>query len=327
MKSFNSKHRVLEYLMTLVLIFTINFFLPRFMPGDPFLSTGDEYEQPFGANLSEEQANYYRAYYDLDKPLFWQYREYYLKILKGDMGYSISFKNSVLSMITSRLPWTLFMVLTSLLFSCILGTILGCISAWRRNGKGDKFLFLSMIIFSEIPSFLLGLLLLFIFGAKLRWFPLSGGVTPFAEHQSSLNLFVDMLQHAILPIIALTLSRIGGFYLLGRNSMITVLSKDYMRTAKAKGLKKMRIVFVHALKNAILPIITRVFLSLGSMFGGAVLVENVFDYPGVGSLMSAAVTNRDYILLQGIFVFIALSVLTMNLFADIIYKKLDPRVS
>ena len=139
-------------------------------------------------------------------------------------------------------------------------------------------------------------------------------------------MILDILHHAILPVMTLSIAKLGEFYLISRSSMLSVMSKDYMKTARGKGLKSRRILFRHGLKNSILPVITRIFLSLGSIFGQAVLIENIFNYPGIGTLMRQGVMVRDYVLIQGIFLFVAITVLTMNFIADLIYKKLDSRV-
>ena len=317
--------RLKEYLGTLFVIITLNFFLPRVMPGDPFIPPAAEEGYSIG-NFSAKQIAHYKAYYGLDAPLFRQYLTYLYKLARGDLGYSLYYKSSVTDLIAARFPWTALLVLTALLFSSLLGTWLGCLSAWRRAGPSDKVLYFLMLVLSEIPSFLVGILLLFIFAAKLDWFPLSGGISPFIRFESLFMKGGDILLHAALPVITLTLAGMGDFYLLARNSMLTVLTKDYMRTARAKGLPAKRMIFRHALTNALPPIVTRFFLSLGAVFGGAILIETVFDYPGLGRLMREAVLVRDYILLQGIFLFITLAVLTANLFADMICKKLDPRV-
>lgn len=314
-----------HYILIFFIILLINFFLPRLMPGDPFQYLSVE-DGNVSTVFSEEQIQQYKEYYGLDKPLHIQFLNYITRLLKGNLGYSIYYKTSVAEMILTRIPWTVFIVLSALFLSSFIGTVLGAVSARLRENQADKFIYLFMIIFSEIPSFILGTLLLIFLAAKLKWFPLSGGITAFESYSSSFDYFADLLNHAALPILTLTLAGLGGFYLLSRNSMLTVLKKDYIRTAKAKGLSRERILFRHALRNALPPMIARIFMSMGSMFGGAVLVENVFAYPGLGGLMREAVMARDYVLMQHIFLIIAVSVLLMNWLADKTYKKLDPRV-
>lgn len=317
--------KIPEYLITVAFILTLNFFIPRLMPGDPFtfLSSSAGHGT---ITFSQEQIDKYQSYYGLDQSLGQQFISYTEKLLKGDLGYSIYYNDTVVNVIFARLPWTLSIVFVSLVLSGIIGLIIGCISAYSRNSFFDQVTYFMMICFGEIPVFLLGIFFLFFLAAQTGLFPLAGGISPFVSFETCGEKIADMIQHAFLPILTLSLGRIGEFYLLSRNSMLSVLSKDYMRTAKAKGLTRTRIVFRHAMKNALLPVVTRIFLSLGGVFGGAVLVENVFNYPGVGRLMQEAVLFRDYVLIQGIFLFVALTVLTMNLLADVVYKKLDPRV-
>ena len=315
-----------EYAFALPVIVCINFMMPRLMPGDPFIAMEDDLDQPYAASLTEEQIRYFRRYYDLDQPLPRQFAGYFMKMLRGDMGLSIMNKEPVRSMIFARLPWTFSMVLSSMLLGCLAGSLLGCISALHRKGRLDHVLYTAMVALSEIPSFIVGIGLLLLFAVKIRWFPLSGGITPFIAHDNALDWIADWLHHAVLPVIALSFARVCGFYMMTRNSMMTVLSRDYIRTARAKGIGWQGVVFGHALRNAALPIATHLFLGMGGLFGGAVLVENVFAYPGLGSLMGSAVASRDYILLQGVFLFMSVTVLTMNALAELVYRKLDPRL-
>ena len=318
--------KLIEYIITFLCIITLNFIIPRLMPGDPFTFLSSE-EGDVIVNYSDEQIEKYKEYYGLNKSIVHQYKDYIVNMVKGNIGYSIYYNEDVLKLIISRAVWTIPIVLISIILSCLIGIFLGSISAWYNNSYIDKILYFIMIIFSEIPAFLIGVLFLFILAAKLDLFPLSGAVSVFESYDSYFSKVKDVVNHGFLPVLTLVLSRVGGFYLLSRNSMISVLSKDYIRTAEGKGLSDMLILFKHALKNAILPIVTRFFLSLSAIFGGAVLVENVFHYPGVGLLMREAIMVRDYPLIQGIFLFITITVLTMNLLADIVYRKMDPRVN
>ena len=313
------------YLFTLLLLLTLNFSLPRLMPGDPFIQAGGEAGEVV-TYYSEDQIDYLREYYGLDEPVHEQYLTYLGEIFSGNLGFSFYYNEDVGEIILKRLPWTMFLVISSMVFSIILGVFLGSYSAENRGSWKDRAAYLIMIVFSEIPAFLIGIFLLVILGANLGLFPLSGGITHFTEHESIWSQGIDIVYHAALPILTLTLSRVGGMYLLTRNSMTAVLTKDYIKTARAKGLNNTRIKYVHALKNAILPLITRICLQMGGVIGGAVLAENVFAYPGLGTLMTDAVFVRDYPLLQGIFLVMALTVMGANLLADILYQKLDPRV-
>ncbi len=314
-----------QYFLTFFVILTLNFALPRMMPGDPFLYiSGDEND--LTAHYSRDQLEYYREYYGLDQPITIQYFHYLKDIVLGDLGFSYSHRESVSQLILNRLPWSLLLVVSSMVLSLMVGIFLGSYSAWRRNRWNDSVLYTVVMVLSEIPAFLIGLVLLVVFAATLGWFPLSGAKTHFAFYESLLDQGWDIGSHAVLPVITLTIARTGGIYLMVRNSLSTVLTKDYMRTARAKGLKEYRIRYLHALRNALLPLITRIALQLGGLVGGAVLVENVFAYPGLGTLMTTAVAHRDYPLLQGIFLVTGTSVILANFLADSFYQKLDPRV-
>jgi len=318
--------RLLEYGLTIWLVFTLNFFLPRIMPGDPFLVLSSDSPEQEEIVISEEQRQFFFQYYGLDKPVGEQYLSYIGELFKGNLGYSLYYKEPVSRIILRRLPWTIFMVIAALVLSTAIGAILGSISAWYREKWPDKLLFFNLIFLSEIPAFLLGLVLLFVFAAGWGLFPLSGAITHFTNYNNWWEKPLDILHHACLPVMALTIARLGGMYLLSRNSMTTVLEKDYLRTAWAKGLPGKRVIFRHALRNALLPIVTRVFLSLGSLVGGAILVENVFAYPGLGHLMREAVRFHDYPVIQGIFLVVTVFVLMANFLADLVYGKLDPRI-
>ncbi|MNI25778.1 Glutathione transport system permease protein GsiC [compost metagenome] len=230
-------------------------------------------------------------------------------------------------MIMDRIGWTLSMVAAALVFSTIIGSIMGCLSAWRHRSASDLAMYLGVVLFAEIPGFLIGIVLLFWLSADLGWFPLSGGKSHYQPFSSWVDLVADRVHHAALPVLTLSLSSVGVCYLYARSSMLAVLDKAYLTTARAKGLNPSTIIFRHAFRNALPPIVTRVFLSLGTAFGGAILVENVFRYPGIGLFIQEAVMLRDYPVIQGIFLIISLLVLTMNTFADIVLRKLDPRVS
>ena len=249
-----TRTKFIEYAITIWVVITLNFLLPRLIPGDPYLTLTSQDAEDEEIVLSEEQREFLFQYYGLDQPVYKQYFIYLGELVRGNMGFSVYYKQPVSQIVMHRLPWTIFMVLSAVFLSTLIGTILGCLSAWHREKWVDKSLFLFMIIFSEIPSFLLGLILLFVFAAGLGLFPLAGAVTHFADFQSGWEKIWDVIHHAFLPVTALTISHLGGTYLLGRNSMTTVLEKDYLRTAWAKGLPKKRVIFRHALKNALLPV-------------------------------------------------------------------------
>jgi peptide/nickel transport system permease protein len=320
-----SRIRLLEYGMTLWIVLTLNFVLPRLMPGDPFLLLSSETDQEVVV-FSEEQRQYYLHYYGLDRPMLTQYATYLANLCRGKLGFSLYYNDEVSTIILRRLRWTGLLVSMAIILSSGIGVFLGSLSAWFRETWFDKGVFFGVVLFSEIPAFLVGLILLFVLAAGTGWFPLSGAFTHFARHDTLLAVAGDIARHACLPVLALTLARLGGMYLLARNSMTLVLSQDYIKTAWAKGVPPRRILFYHGLRNALLPVVSRIFLSLGALVGGAILVENVFAYPGLGLLMRESVMMHDYPLVQGIFLVVTCFVLAANFVADCLYRHLDPRI-
>ena len=317
---------IFRLLSTLFVILVINFFLPRMMPGDPFSTTSADVAGEEIIGMTEEQRLYYMNYYGLDRPLYEQFLVYMKNLMMGDLGRSIYYKMPVSDVILLHLPWTMLIVVGATVISTISGVVLGTLSAKNRKKGSDRIMMTGLIAFAEIPSFLLGLILLLVFSVYLRFFPLAGAVTPFADYNGPAEQAWDILYHAFLPIVTLSLSQLTGVYLLTRNTLITVTTKDYIRTARAKGLGEKTVWIRHALRNALLPVVTRTGFMIGIMMGGVVLVENVFRYPGIGMTLRNAVVGRDYPLIQGILLVIAVSILICNLLVDKIYGKLDPRV-
>lgn len=323
----NVKEEIIyRFILTLFIILIINFLLPRMMPGDPFSTISADTQGEDIIVMTEEQRQYYEAYYGLDKPVYEQFLIYLKNLATGDLGKSISYKIPVSSVILIHLPWTILIVLCATALSTLLGVFFGTISARNRKNRSDQVMMTGLIAFSEIPSFLLGLILLLVFGVYLRLFPIAGAITPFAQYQTILDQVGDIVYHAILPVITLSLTQLTGIYLLTRNTLITVSTKEFIRTAEAKGIGENEVWTRHALRNALLPVVTRTGFMIGILMGGAVLVESVFSYPGIGSTLRNAVIGRDYPLIQGVLLVIAVSILVCNLIVDQVYKRLDPRV-
>jgi peptide/nickel transport system permease protein len=327
MRCRGKKGVAVQYATALFLILILNFFLPRMMPGDPFLILSADSENEVISVLTEEQRQYFISYYGLDRPIYEQFARYILSVARGDLGESIYYKVPVWEAIWTRLPWTALIVLGATLMSTVAGVLLGLFSARRRDRPADKMLMAGLISFAEIPSFLLGLVILLAFSVKLKAFPLAGAITPFAHYSHPLNVIWDIGYHAVLPMITLSLTQLTGIFLLTRNTLVTVMTKDYIRTARAKGIGERLVWNRHALRNALLPVVTRIGFMIGMLMGGAVLVENVFSYPGVGSLLRSSVIARDYPLIQGIMLVMAFSILTVNYLVEIVYERLDPRTS
>ncbi|MBC2697370.1 MAG: ABC transporter permease [ANME-2 cluster archaeon] len=296
------------------------------MPGDA-LSYLTDPGADMPVRMTEEKGEILLAYYGLDKPLSEQYINYMVGIIRGDLGLSIYYNDPVLEVILSRLKWTLLLVGTSTAIYITLGILLGATSAWARGRKKDMALLISILSISSFPSFFIGILMVIFFVVKLGIFPLSGAQTAFATYSNPLEEIFDILHHLVLPAATLVISHIGGTYFLMRNSMLGVLGEDYIMTARAKGLSERYILHKHAIKNALLPIVTMTAMTVGFMVTGTIFVEMVFAYPGIGNLLYNAVSYNDYPLLQGIFLFITITIVGANFIADMIYIQLDPRVN
>ena len=318
--------RVAQYLLTAFIVLSLNFFLPRMMPGDPLSYLVGDPSTDMPMLLTEEMREKLLAYYDLDKPLNEQYTDYLSNLAHGNLGWSIYYNAPVSSVLLGRFKWTLLLVGTATVVYLALGILLGALSAWRRGTKTDIGLLISVFSLGSWPPFFLAMLLIILFSVKLGAFPIGGAESPTGSHANGLERAIEVMYHLILPSLALVLTHLSGVYFLMRNSMLSVLGEDYIRTAKAKGLRERDILLRHALPNALLPIVTMIAMRLGFSIMGTMFVEVVFAYPGMGSLIYQACMTRDYPLLQGAFLLIMVFVMFFNLAADLLYARLDPRV-
>ena len=318
-------NKLTYYLVIILIILSINFFLPRAMPGDQLAYLiGENPDMP--TRMTEEDRERLIAYYGLDKPLSEQYLDYMVGLSRGDLGWSIYRSAPVLELILGRLKWTLLLTGTSTVVYMLLGIFLGTESAWARGKKKDTGSLIFILAVSSLPTFFLGTLLKIFFGVNMDLFPIDGAKTIGATYANPLEGVLDILHHLVLPAATLIIVHIGGTYLLMRNSMLSVLGADYILSARAKGLSERYIRNRHAIKNALLPIVTMAALTMEFMIAGTIFVEKVFAYPGIGNLLYDSVICRDYPLVQGIFLFIAFPVVCANFIADMTYMWLDPRV-
>lgn len=316
--------RAAVYGLTLWAILTFNFAIPRLMPGDPLAYLQDP-ESAFYLPSEDLRARL-RVYYGLDRPLPEQYLHYLRNILTGDFGWSIRFNAPVADLVGARLPWTLLLTVPSLALATVVTVAAGAESAWRRGTWVDHALVVGFTLVRTMPPFFLGILAVLVFAVQLRLFPLSGAATPFRTWASPVDHALDILHHWALPAGVLTVESVGGRFLLMRNSMLLVLAEPYIQTARAKGLSEFRVRYRHAVRNAILPLFTTFSAQLGMTVAGAVFVETIFAYPGMGQLLFQAVAARDYPVLEAGFLILSISVLLGNLLADLAYGRLDPRV-
>jgi peptide/nickel transport system permease protein len=312
------------FVLTLWAAVTLNFFLPRLMPGNPALAMMGKFRGP--VNPAALKALEVAFGVDTKQSLISQYFGYLGDISTGKFGTSLYFyPESVAHVILDAIPWTLGLVGVTTILAFVLGTGIGIVSAWRRGSTMDSILPPTFVITSAIPYFWIGLMLILIFSVKLNWLPAAFGFDVTLTPTLSLSFIGDILAHAILPAAALLITTIGTWVLTMRNTMVTTLAEDYVRMARAKGLPARRIMFDYAARNAILPNLTGFAMSLGFVVGGAILVEYVFNYPGVGFMLLQAVNNEDYPLMQALFLLITVAVLVAILMADIATALFDPR--
>jgi peptide/nickel transport system permease protein len=312
------------FVLTLWAAVTLNFFLPRLMPGNPALAMMGKFRGP--VNPAALKALEVAFGVDTKQSLISQYFGYIGDIATGKFGTSLYFyPESVGHVVLDAIPWTLGLVGVTTILAFVLGTGIGIVAAWRRGGVTDSILPPVFVITSAIPYFWIGLMLILIFSEKLSWFPSSNGYDVTLLPSFTGAFIGNILWHAILPAAALLITTIGTWVLTMRNTMVTVLAEDYVRMARAKGLPGRRIMFDYAARNAILPNLTGFAMSLGFVVGGAILVEYVFNYPGVGYMLLQAVNNEDFPLMQALFLLITVAVLVAILMADIATALFDPR--
>ena len=304
---------------TIFMSIVINFFLLRLAPGDPARILAGQ-DAP-----SEEQIEAIRANLGLDQPLPIQFWKYLQGLAQGDLGQSITYRQPVLDLILERLPATLMLTMTSIVLALIVGTLLGALAAQRSGSGVDSMLSFSNYTLFAIPSFWLGLVMIVIFASNLGWFPTSGMRTVRADYTGWRDT-LDVLQHMALPVATLALVQIPIYFRITRASVLEQQREEYVTTYRATGMPESRIFRRYALRNALLPTVTVFGLGLGFVFTGAALVEIVFAWPGIGRLTLDAVFRRDYPLLLGIYLILAVTVSIAVLLTDIVYALLDPRI-
>lgn len=321
--------RALQLLLIVFIAVTINFILPRLIPGDP-VETALATKIAVSGNLSvdvQKVADAYRAKFGLDQPLWKQYLNYWNDLFHLDLGVSlVNFPATVIGQIRAALPWTICLLAVATLIAFGLGSLIGALLAWPRTPKVFHVLVSPLMLLSTIPFFLLGIILLSIFAVEWRMFPAGGGFSPTRIPGFNLGTALDIINHSILPALSLVLGGVGAWALGMRAMMISVLGEDYVMFAEAKGLPGKRIFLWYGMRNALLPQVTQLALALGAVLGGTVLVEAIFSYPGIGTLLFAAIAGKDYFVIQGIVLMLILA-LAVALFAiDLLYPLLDPRI-
>jgi peptide/nickel transport system permease protein len=315
--------RIGFYLFTAWAAITLNFFIPRMIPGDPVSALLARFQGQM--NTDAIQSLYVLFGLDKNESLWHQYLDYWGQLAHGDLGLSFTaFPSPVSEVIAQSLPWTLALVGITTVLSFFLGTGFGVLAGWRRGSWTDGLLPVTTFL-SSVPYFWLGLLSIYLLTGPDSFFPASGGYTPGLVPAFDQYFIPSAVQHSLLPALTILVSSVSGWMLSMRNMMVTVSAEDYITVAHAKGLPERRVALSYAARNALLPNVSGFALALGFIVGGTLLVEIVFSYPGVGYQLFRAVGSHDYPLMQGIFLIITISVLVANLLADVAYLLLDPR--
>ena len=304
--------RLLSAIPVLFVVSLMTFFIMWLVPGDISAEIG-------GADATAAQIEQIRQQFGLDRPLLERALQWYGNLLRGDLGHSYLLDRSVLDAVAERLPVTLPLAALGLLMATIMGTLLGILAAVRHNSWVDQSAMVTALIGLSIPDFWFGLVLVILFGVTLGWLP-TGGFVPITED------FWGWVRCMTLPTLTLAFTHMGVLARMTRSSMLDVLDQDFVRTARAKGMGRGTVIFKHALRNALVPIVTVVGVSAGVLLSGAVVIESVFSLPGVGRLIVGSIQRRDFPIIQGGLLVTASVFVFVNLAVDILYGWLDPRV-
>ncbi|MCB0062700.1 MAG: ABC transporter permease [Caldilineaceae bacterium] len=321
--------RIGIFLLIVITAVTLNFFIPRLRSTNPIQSRMNQLAAQGGVyeNQIQELIKIYNQKFGLDKPLWQQYLNYWRDLLHLDLGVSVAYyPQTALEMIARSAPWTLGLLTVATLIAFALGTLLGALMAWPKTSSVAIALSPLFMTLSAIPYYLLGMLFIYLIAMRWRLLPVGGAYTAGMTLAWNWQMALDIAHHAILPAASIVLSGIGFWGLGMRAMMTTVLGEDYLHMAEAKGLKPRTIFLDYALRNALLPQVTSLAISLSLVMSGAVLVEVIFGYPGVGNLLFKAISGNDYFVIQGISLFIILSIGVVLLALDLVYPLIDPRI-
>ncbi len=313
--------RILQTIGVVIILSYVCFYIMTLMPGDPV-----ELMISSNPKITSEDVARLRSLYGLDQPAYKRYLNWVSQISTGDLGHSRTYRVPVSELLGPRLWNTFFLSMLALGFSLLIALPMGVYTALNPGGKLDSTVNMASFIGISMPSFLLALILIIIFAVQLGWLPAGGTETIGADNTGLAGIF-DRMKYLILPVLSLSLQSIGSFVRYARGSMLDVLRQDYVRTAKAKGLSYHVVIWKHAFRNALIPIITIVALSFSNVFSGALLTETVFAYQGVGKLVFDSIMGNDFNVAMVSFIISVSMVLIMNLIADILYGFVDPRIS
>jgi len=307
-------------LATFYVTSTVTFLLPRLTPIDPkaLLATNPRLSPEIRADVI--------ASFGLNKPLLDQYVIFYENLFRGNLGYSFLYREPVLTVLMTRLPWTILLLGLSTAIFIAVGIVVGVLQASKYGSNLDVSLLLISLTASSLPFFWVAIIFIYLFAFVIPLFPIFGAMTPGVIFPNSFDMLSDIGWHLVLPAVTIVLVNISRYSFYLRNIMVGVLSEDYIVTARAKGLGKNRVLFKHGLRNALLPTMTMMAMDFGFIIAGAIFVETVFAYPGVGSLAYEAILNADYPLMNGEFILLTIVILIANFTADTLYSVLDPRI-
>lgn len=305
--------RVIQLIPILFVVITLTFILTRMIPGNPAMTLLGPQASPDEIARMEEELG-------LNKPLFEQYIDYMSGVIRGDFGRSISYNRPVLSLIVERIPATLQITLVAMVLAVLIGVPIGVLSAVKQYSAFDYVFMILALVGVSMPIFWLGLMLVLVFSVKLGWFAVLGV-------GSMQNGLWDVIRHMILPVVCLATIPTATFARITRSSMLEVINKESIKALRARGIRESVVVWRHAFKNALPPLVTVIGMQLASAFSGAILTETIFAWPGMGTMIYNAVFNRDYALIQGSVLFIAVIFVFVNLVVDIIYMLINPRVN
>ena len=323
--------RVIKAVVTIYFVATLTFFLVRLMPGNPVEAFILNLVQTQGIPFQQAQQLAASLFsFNVNEPLWQQYLTYVGNLVHGDLGMSIASTGTPVSrMILQFLPWTLFSVGVALFISFILGIALGMLMAYNRNSLVDNALSVIGAFFASVPNYLVAILIVVFLGIRLHLVPFTarrGSLSPGIQPGFNLRFIGDAFFHATLPIAVYVLTTVGSWMLRMKSSTTDTLGEDYVTVARARGLRSRRIVGAYVGRNAMLPLVSVLAISLGYVIGGSILIENIFVYQGIGWILGTSIDGRDYTVMQGIFLIITIAVVVSNLLADIVYGFLDPRV-
>ncbi len=314
-----------SYVITVFILITFNFALPRLMPGDP-IDALMAFGSPNYVQDDETRAAL-AAYYKLDAPLSTQYVRYLEGLVHGDLGVSVISNQPVTEELGARVGWSLLLLLTATGVAMLIGLPLGVHSGWKRGKRLDRGLLSFFLAVQNLPIFIVGSLVFVLLAAKWGLFPLGGATTPFSDYHG-LSELADIGRHLAMPATLMAFDFVTYQYLVMRSSIVGELGSDYLLGGRAKGLRERRLKYRYAGRNALLPVITVIGLQFSLAMGaGLIIVERIFSYPGVGGYMFGAVGTRDYPAMQGAFLLLTITVVTTNFVVDLVYRRLDPRTA